>query len=65
MFPEIEKYIKRTGQDENDITGGFSFYGVVRVLELVAEAESKQKKLVFYYATDHDLKCDILSYKFT
>lgn len=65
MIPEIEKYIQRTGQDEKDITSGYSFYGVARVLELVAEAESNQKKLVFYYATEHDLKCDILSYKFT
>lgn len=65
MFPEIEKYLKRTGQDENEITGGLCFYGFDRVLELVAEAESKEKKLVFYYATDHDLECGIVSYKFT
>jgi hypothetical protein len=65
MLPEIEKYLMRTGQIENEITGGFSFCGTVCVLELIAEAESKQKKLVFYYATDHDLECDIMSYKFT
>ena len=65
MITEIEKYLKRTGQIEKDIPNGFSFYGIDRVLELVAEAEIKQKKLVFYYASDHDMQCDLLSYKYT
>ena len=64
MFPEIETYIKRTGQEENDITAGISAYGVARVLELVAEAEDKKQKLVFYYASDEDMEADALSYKF-
>jgi hypothetical protein len=64
MFPEIETYIKRTGQEEVDITSGYSFFGTERVLELVAEAERENKKLVFYYATEQDEKMDNLSYRF-
>lgn len=64
MLAEIETYIKRTGQEEIDITAGYSFYGVDRVLELVAEAEQQNKKLVFFYASDEDQQIDKLSYKF-
>lgn len=61
---ELDKYLQRTGQDESEISGGLSFFGTKKVLELIAEANQLSKKLVFYYASDKDLQSDILSYRF-
>lgn len=64
VSPEIETYIKRTGQTESDITSGYSYFGIDMVKDLVAEADRQKKKLIFYYATDEDQQLDKLSYKF-
>ena len=63
-FETLEKYLKRTGQTEAEIMGGSAAYGIYGVLELVDEAEKKQKKLIFYYETDEDMKMDNLTHKF-
>lgn len=61
---EIKKYMERTGATEQDVWGGLAFYGRDKVLELVKEANEKEKKLVYYYASEEEQLADILSYKF-
>jgi hypothetical protein len=61
---KMDEYLKRTNQDRKEMMSGFTFYGLDRVMELIQEAQQRQKKLVFFYKDDNDLRCDILSYRF-
>lgn len=47
-----------------NIMAGLYAYGRDETDRLVKEAVKQNKKLVFYYASDDDLLCDVLSYKF-
>jgi hypothetical protein len=43
---------------------GMYAFGHARVDELLATTSKRKKCLVFYYKTEYDLDCDILSYRF-
>lgn len=60
----IDIYLKKTGQTFNELMSGASFYGIDKIeLIIREEALPQNKKIKFYYANDHDLECDIVSYK--
>jgi len=57
-------YTERTGQTEKEIFAGLSSFDLTKIEQLIIEANSLNKKLVFYYENDHDRQYDIPSYKF-
>ena len=60
----LEEYMNRTGDSRQEALAGISYYGIARVLELLAEANTNNKKLVYFYASEEDQLADKLSYKF-
>lgn len=64
MTEEVETYIKRTGQTEDEVFAATAFFGTKRIIELVEQANEKGKKLIYFYASDSDREKDLLSYKF-
>lgn len=60
----LDDYIKRTGVTETEALAGMAAYGMTKILQLLQQANEKDKKLVIYYKTDQDLQRDTPSYKF-
>ena len=60
----LKDYMEFTGETFREVGAGLIAFGPEETERLLKKALKKKQKVDFYYKNEHDLKCDLLSYRF-